>query len=152
MKKIFTDGAATLKEINGEYVRENGGWAFADIGENNKIIFESNGGEMNTSNNRMELTAILNALNYSNEAEIISDSAYCVNMLKENGWIYSWAKNGWTRGKKHEPIENIDIIKQIWGKLQTGNYIFTKVKGHSDNEWNNYVDRLAVKAKESIKE
>ena len=109
----------------------------------------------NTTNNYCELYAILMALsycsvNYSNDNifEINSDSAYCVNMLKENGWIYSWAKNGWTRGKKREPIENLELIKQIWNYMQELNVKFVKVKGHSGNkDWNDYVDKLAVKAK-----
>ena len=56
--------------------------------------------------------------NYSGRPiEIRSDSAYCVNMLKPGGWVYGWEKNGWTRGKKHEPIENLEIIQKIYKYL-----------------------------------
>ena len=112
----------------------------------------------NTTNNYCELYAILMALKYFKKEQskdilkIYSDSTYCVNMLKSGGWIYSWAKNGWTRGKKHEPIENLEIIKEIYSYLEKSKNIdFIKVKGHSgDKDWNNYVDKLAVKAKMEV--
>ena len=149
MIKIYSDGAATMKCIDGEYQRGNGGWAWAAI-NNDELIKADYDHQETTTNNRMELTAILMALKaYKNERniDIYSDSAYCVNMLKEKGWIYSWANNNWTRGKKHEPIENIDIIKQIYEYLQNGNISFYKVTGHSINKWNNFVDKLAVEGK-----
>ncbi len=154
---IFTDGAATMKCVNGEYTRCNGGAAMAIISEQGGIEYSESKHFENTTNNFCELYAILMALSYcyvnypKNNIEIHSDSAYCINMLKENGWIYSWVKNGWTRGKKHEKIENLDIIKQIWDYMQKLNVSFVKVKGHSGNkDWNDYVDKLAVKAKEEL--
>lgn len=158
MIKIYSDGAATMKNINGEYVRCNGGAAMAIINEQNEIIYSASRHFENTTNNFCELYAILMALSYcsvnypTEKIEIYSDSAYCVNMLKENGWIYSWAKNGWTRGKKREPIENLELIKQIWSYMQELDIKFVKVKGHSGNkDWNDYVDKLAVKAKMEVK-
>lgn len=152
---IFTDGAASMNLVNGEYQRGNGGSAMAIINDKEEIEYSASKHFDNTTNNYCELYAILMALsycsvNYSNDNifEINSDSAYCVNMLKENGWIYSWAKNGWTRGKKREPIENLELIKQIWSYMQELNIKFVKVKGHSGNkDWNDYIDKLAVKAK-----
>lgn len=151
---IYTDGAATIRQVNGKYVRENGGWAWAAIDDEDNLIISNSGGEKETTNNRMELMAILNALdNVTGDITFNCDSAYCVNMLKDGGWIYGWEKNNWTRGKKHEPIENLDIIKRIFTHLKRGDKIeFVKVKGHSTIKWNNYVDELAVKAKLSIKE
>lgn len=154
---IFTDGAATMKCINGEYQRENGGAAMAVI-QDEKVIYEETKHFENTTNNYCELYAILMALKYFKKEQpkdilkIYSDSAYCVNMLKSGGWIYSWAKNGWTRGKKHEPIENLEIIKEIYRYLEKSKNIeFIKVKGHSgEKDWNDYVDKLAVKAKMEI--
>lgn len=146
---IYCDGAASMKCVNGEYIRENGGWAWAAIDDNDNLIESNYGGEKNTTNNRMELMAILMALK-ENEGDIdfYCDSAYCVNMLKPGGWIYGWAVNGWTRGKKHEPIENLDIVEEIFFQLQRGNNInFIKVKGHAGDKWNEYVDSLAVKGK-----
>ena len=145
---IYTDGAATMKCINGEYTRENGGWAWAAIDDNDNLIKADFGGGSNTTNNRMELMAILNALRtFKKDLTIYSDSAYCVNMLKPGGWIYGWERNGWARGKKHEPIENLEIIKEIWGYL--GNNIeFIKIKGHAcGDDWNAFVDKLAVEGK-----
>lgn len=106
MLKFYTDGASTMKKINNEWIRCNGGAAMVCINDENKIIAEYKRGLKNTTNNYCELHAIYLALSYWNnnypneEIEIYSDSAYCVNMLKENGWIYSWEKNGWTRGKE----------------------------------------------------
>lgn len=152
---IFTDGAASMNLVNGEYQRGNGGSAMAIINDKEEIEYSASKHFYNTTNNYCELYAILMALSYcsvnyskDNIFEINSDSAYCVNMLKENGWIYSWAKNGWTRGKKREPIENLELIKQIWNYMQELNIKFVKIKGHSGNkDWNDYVDKLAVKAK-----
>jgi ribonuclease HI len=146
-----------MKCINGEYQRENGGAAMAVI-QDEKVIYEETKHFENTTNNYCELYAILMALKYFKKEQpkdilkIYSDSAYCVNMLKSGGWIYSWAKNGWTRGKKHEPIENLEIIKEIYRYLEKSKNIeFIKVKGHSgEKDWNDYVDKLAVKAKMEI--
>ena len=154
---IYSDGAATMKCVNGEYQRENGGAAMAVI-QDEKVIYEETKYFENTTNNYCELYAILMALKYFKKEQskdilkIYSDSAYCVNMLKSGGWIYSWAKNGWTRGKKHEPIENLEIIKEIYSYLEKSKNIdFIKVKGHSgEKDWNNYVDKLAVKAKMEV--
>lgn len=154
---IYSDGAATMKCINGEYQRENGGAAMAVI-QDEKVIYEETKYFENTTNNYCELYAILMALKYFKKEQskdilkIYSDSTYCVNMLKSGGWIYSWAKNGWTRGKKHEPIENLEIIKEIYSYLEKSKNIdFIKVKGHSgEKDWNDYVDKLAVKAKMEV--
>lgn len=158
MKKIviYTDGAASMKCVNGEYTRCNGGAAMAIINEQGKIEYSASKHFENTTNNFCELYAIAMALSYcsvnylKHTIEIYSDSAYCVNMLKPGGWIYSWEKNGWTRGKKHETIENLEIIKQIWNYVQELNVTFVKVKGHSGDYANEFVDKLAVKAKEEV--
>ena len=122
MIKIYSDGAATMKNINGEYIRCNGGAAMAIVNEQNEIIYSASRHFENTTNNFCELYAILMALSYcsvnypTEKIEIYSDSAYCVNMLKENGWVYSWEKNNWTRGKKHEKIdETMDRLKEKYG-------------------------------------
>ena len=92
---IFTDGAASMNLVNGEYQRGNGGSAMAIINDKEEIEYSASKHFNNTTNNYCELYAILMALNYcsvnysnDNIFEINSDSAYCVNMLKENGWIY----------------------------------------------------------------
>ena len=100
MLKIWTDGSCLGNP-------GPGGWAF--VATNGKDTAERSGGEKNTTNNRMELTALIFALaatqtRYKNDKCVIkSDSAYCVNMF--NDWIYNWQRNGWVRQKK-QPIEN----------------------------------------------
>ena len=153
---IYTDGAATMKCVNGRYERCSGGAAFAVVSEDLSEIYHSAAKHFdNTTNNYCELYAILMALEYCKETydnklviEIRSDSAYCVNMLKKGGWIYSWVRNGWTRGPKHQPIENLDVIKQIYDLLDN-KVKFVKVKGHSGEIGNTLVDSLAVAAKKN---
>lgn len=155
---IYTDGAATMRKVDGQYVREAGGWAYAVLDENDKLMFDNYGHADNTTNNEMELNAIFQGLMRFNSfgcsgktVEIRSDSAYCVNIFNE--WIKGWKANGWTRGKKHEPIENVTLIKNIdWALSEAtrrfNKVTFVKVKGHANDEWNNYVDKLAVDGKE----
>ena len=161
--KYYTDGACTLIKTEKGYEKGPGGWAWVRIDpETNKILKYDSGHKDKTTNNEMELMAILAALAYydahsydEREADwvyIYSDSAYCVNIF--TNWIKNWKANGWTRGKKHEPIENLEIIKKIdrlIEKFSTGfrQVEFIKVPGHSNNEFNNYVDKLAVEAKNS---
>ena len=155
---FYTDGAATMKKINGEYVREAGGWGVVLL-VNDCHIWAGCGHADNTTNNEMELTAIVKALsryghNYfasGDTINIYSDSAYCVNIFTQ--WIEGWKRNGWTRGKKHEPIQNVTIIKNIYDYIQNlkKDFIevnFIKVKGHSGEMYNEYADRLAVAAKQ----
>lgn len=160
---FWTDGAVLMrKDVNGEYIREAGGWAFAIIDiKNNIVTFNNHGHSEKASNNEMELMAIYKALLYyannlsdtdNNIINIYSDSAYSINIYTQ--WITAWEKNGWTRGKKHEPIQNLKLIQDTWSLINTiknDNTIinFIKVKGHSSNKWNEYVDNLAVAAKES---
>ncbi len=91
----------------------------------------------------MELSAILSALYHvevSDETDVIiySDSAYCVNLI--NTWMYSWADNNWKRPKNQE-VKNLDLIQEIYRLAYLAE--IKKVKGHSTDYWNNYVDTLA---------
>lgn len=154
----YTDGAATMKKVDGEYVREAGGWGFVEL-LNEKQISTINGGSPKTTNNEMELYAILSALRQflsygetGSEVEICSDSAYCINIYTQ--WAKNWEKNGWTRGKKHEPIENLEIIKETWNTISNINRRFCKIKwtkviGHNGNYYNEVADNLAVRGKRS---
>ena len=150
MKKVdlYTDGACSGNPGPGGY------GVILKYGDYEREI---SGGEEKTTNNRMELKGIscalgkLIAMKVSGEKiNIYSDSAYCVNIF--TNWIKSWKANGWTRGKKHEPIENVDIIKEIDTKIAAlrnsfCEVDFIKVKGHNNVEWNEYVDRCAVMGK-----
>lgn len=161
----YTDGAATMKkDSEGNYLRQAGGWGVICLNEKMEEVQRLSGGEEETTNNRMELMAIWNALNLAEYGtrnvkgpiiiNIYSDSAYCVNIFTQ--WIKGWISRGWKKADK-KPIENLTLIQQIWNKINqiagedSFNTInFIKVKGHDDVYWNNEADKLAVAAKEEI--
>lgn len=155
--KIYTDGAATMEFKNGQYIRVAGGWAYVILDGNDNEVMGGFSGELETTNNAMELTAIKEGLQrfltfgYTGKGiELYSDSAYCINIF--TNWIKSWKVNGWTRGKKHEPIENVEIIKEIDRLIDELNrrfceVKFVKVKAHNGNYWNEKVDAMAVEGK-----
>jgi ribonuclease HI len=112
------------------------------------------GGEVATTNQRMEIHAVLDALQtYSEVAndhggpvriEIVSDSTYVVNCFRDNWWV-KWERNGWRNSKK-EPVANVDLWKPLIELVRTGDVTFRWVKGHSGDPMNDLVDRLAVDA------
>lgn len=119
-----------------------GGWGAVLMYKGNKK--ELSGGKKDTTNNIMEITAViegLKQLKYECEVEIYSDSAYVVNAFQQ-GWIYNWMKNHWqTSGK--EPVKNKELWQELYNLTKRHKVEFIKVKGHSDNEWNNRCDELA---------
>ena len=155
---FYTDGAATMrKDENGNYIREAGGCAFALFNEKDELVYQHSGHADKTTNQRMELMAIFDALSYyidkklhsGDIVNIYSDSAYCINIFTQ--WVEGWRNNGWTR-KGNKPIENLDIIKEIYTRIVNlkNHFVtvnFIKVAGHSNDEHNNLVDALAVAAK-----
>lgn len=136
--EIYTDGACSGNP-------GKGGWgALLISGENKKEI---SGAEKETTNNRMELTAPIEALKLVKrpcKIKLYSDSAYLVNAFV-NGWIYNWQKNGWKTADKKD-VKNRDLWEQIYKFTQIHDIEWIKVKGHSDNEYNNLCDKLAVAA------
>ncbi len=130
------------------HVRGNpgpGGWgAVLMYGENKKEIC---GNSKETTNNIMELTAVIEALKLLKEeceVDLYSDSAYVVNGF-EKGWIYNWKKNNWkTSGK--DDVKNKELWEELYSLTQKHKVNFIKVKGHSDNEYNNRCDYLATNA------
>lgn len=135
---IYTDGACSGNP-------GPGGWgAILMYHENKKEI---SGGQKDTTNNIMELTAViegLKALKFPCEVELYSDSAYVVNAF-DKGWIYNWVKNNWkTAGK--ESVKNQELWQELYELTKTHKVKFHKVKGHSDNEYNNRCDELARNA------
>lgn len=135
---IYTDGACSGNP-------GKGGWgALLIAGENKKEI---SGAEKDTTNNRMELTAPIEALKLVKrpcKIKLYSDSAYLVNAFV-NGWIYNWQKNGWKTADKKD-VKNRDLWEEIYKYTQIHKIEWIKVKGHSDNEYNNLCDKLAVAA------
>ena len=120
-----------------------GGWgAILIYGETKKEI---SGFCEKTTNNIMEITAVLEAvklLKFPCEIKIYSDSAYVVNCFKQN-WINNWKKNNW-KGSDKKPVKNKELWEELYNRLQEHKYEFIKVKGHSDNEFNNRCDYLAT--------
>ncbi|MBO5477110.1 MAG: ribonuclease HI [Clostridia bacterium] len=144
MKKVilYTDGACSGNPGPGGY---------GAILIYNNIEKEISGGEKDTTNNKMEMMAVIKGLEMLKEpceVEVYSDSAYVVNSI-EKGWIYSWKKNGWKKADKKE-VKNIDLWERLLKLMETHKVTFLKVKGHADNELNNRCDRLAVSEREKF--
>ena len=112
---------------------------------------EISGGMKQTTNNIMEITAViegLKMLKYKCEVEIYSDSAYVVNAFN-NKWIYGWIKNNWINSSK-EPVKNKELWQELYNLTKQHEVKFIKVKGHSDNKYNNRCDELARAAIKNI--
>ena len=98
----------------------------------------------NTTNNIMELSSVIDGLSILKEpcqVRVYSDSAYVVNAINQK-WIDAWIKNNWTTSSK-DPVKNKELWVQLLNLLQIHKIEFVKVKGHSDNQWNNRCDELA---------
>lgn len=123
----------------------HGGWGAILMYKDNKK--EISGGEKNTTNNIMELTAVIQALKlvkFPCKISVYSDSAYVVNAFVQ-GWIYNWLKKGWKTADGN-PVKNKELWEQLYSFTKTHDIKFIKVKGHSDNEFNNRCDELARNA------
>ena len=136
---IYCDGACS----GNQYESNTGGWgAVLVFKSKEKEIF---GGEKNTTNQRMELTACIRALEQLKSSqypiEIYSDSAYLVNCINK-AWYKKWEKNGWKNAKK-EPVENQDLWETLLKFLDTYNIKFIKVEGHAGITLNEKADKLA---------
>ena len=137
MKKvdIYTDGACSGNP-------GPGGWASILIyNGKEKIIF---GFEKETTNNRMELLAVIKGLEILKEpceVDLFSDSAYVCNAIKEN-WIENWQLNNWKNSQKKQVL-NIELWQKLLDLMCVHKVTFNKVKGHADNKNNNRCDELA---------
>lgn len=139
---IYTDGACSGNP-------GPGGWGAVLIYEGNQR--EISGGAVHTTNNRMELSAALEALRALKEpchVLLHSDSAYLVNAFEKH-WLQAWERNGWKTASKN-PVENQDLWQDLL--VQTKQHVveFVKVKGHSANELNNRCDELARTAVKNL--
>ena len=133
---IYTDGACSGNP-------GPGGWG--TILEWQGHEKELSGGEAQTTNNRMELTAVLTALSLLKEpctVELYSDSKYVVDAI-DKGWLYGWQKKGWIKADK-KPVLNVDLWQQLLPLLARHDVHLHWVKGHAENEKNNRCDQLAV--------
>ena len=133
---IYTDGACSGNPGPGGWV------AILEWQGHEK---ELSGGEAQTTNNRMELTAVLTALSLLKEpctVELYSDSKYVVDAI-DKGWLYGWQKKGWIKADK-KPVLNVDLWQQLLPLLARHDVHLHWVKGHAENEKNNRCDQLAV--------
>lgn len=148
---FYTDGSCSTKT-------EMGGWACVCI-EDDTLIDTQQGYEPYTTNNRMELMAVLSALESADniasrrvDCTIYCDSAYVVNCIN-NGWYHNWLENGWRTSDKQD-VKNKDLWSRIIalyiklkGKIELS---FIKIEGHTGNKWNEYVDLLAKKQRQLL--
>ena len=133
---LYTDGACSGNP-------GPGGWGA--ILEWNGIEKELSGGEKNTTNNRMELTAVIRGLEALKEpciVELYSDSKYVIDALVK-GWAVSWKKRGWIKSDK-KPALNPDLWEQLLALTKVHKLTCHWVKGHAENPYNNRCDQLAV--------
>ena len=133
---LYTDGACSGNP-------GPGGWGcILEWGGHEK---ELSGGEENTTNNRMELTAVIRGLEALKErcvVELYSDSKYVIDAL-EKGWAWGWKKRGWVKSDK-KPALNPDLWEQLLNLSQKHELHCHWVKGHAENPKNNRCDQLAV--------
>ena len=143
MKKviIFSDGACSGNP-------GPGGWAaIMKYGNIEKEIF---GAENGTTNNRMEMLAAIKALESLKEecyVDLYTDSVYLKDGITK--WIHSWKINNWKSSSK-KPVKNVDLWEKLDMLANKHKITWHWIKGHSDNEYNNRVDVLAVKAREML--
>ncbi len=140
--EVYTDGACSGNP-------GPGGWgAILRYAGHEK---ELSGGEAMTTNNRMELTAVIAALEALKEScivELWSDSKYVIDALSQ-GWAAKWRQNGWKKPDK-KPALNPDLWERLLELTEKHEMRYHWVKGHAENEYNNRCDALAVAARESI--
>ena len=135
---IYTDGACSGNP-------GPGGWGSILMYKNN--IKEISGALKDTTNNVMELTAVIEALRllkFKCDVKLHSDSAYVINAFNQK-WIYGWIKNGWKNSNK-ELVKNKELWEELYSLTKIHNVEFIKVKGHADNKYNNRCDEMARNA------
>jgi len=135
MIKIFTDGACSGNP-------GIGGWGVVILINDNDPVFLK-GGEIQTTNNRMELTAAIKALKYLKEPQfitLITDSKYVKEGIET--WIVNWKKNGWKTASK-KPVKNKELWVELDSQITKHNITWNWVKGHAGDRYNEKADFLA---------
>ncbi|TWT51631.1 Ribonuclease HI [Thalassoglobus neptunius] len=140
--QLFTDGACSGNP-------GPGGWAYVLRHPASNTEKEGSGGDRETTNNQMELMAVISgllALTRPSEVEVVTDSVYVAKGSQE--WMPNWKRNGWRRkeGKSWKPVKNLELWQQIDELLSKHQVRFTVVKGHSGHPENERCDELAVAA------
>jgi ribonuclease HI len=135
---IYTDGACSGNPGPGGY---------GTVMIYNGMRKELSGGYRDTTNNRMEIMAVLKgleALKNPCKVTVCSDSKYVVDAI-EKGWLANWRKNNWIKSNKEKAL-NVDLWKRLLALMEIHDVSFNWVKGHHENEENNRCDQLAVQA------
>ena len=138
--EVYTDGACSGNP-------GPGGWGAVLRYRFDGKVYEKelSGGDASTTNNRMELTAVIQALSLLKEPCIVdlwSDSKYVIDAL-EKGWARGWKKRGWVKSDK-KPALNVDLWEQLLSLIARHEMHYHWVKGHAENEYNNRCDEMAV--------
>lgn len=132
---IFTDGSCDPNP-------GPGGWGYVWV-EAGEILGQASGRDPDTTNNRMELTALIEAyeaLPADATSTLYSDSQLCVNTI--NQWAAGWEERGWKR--KTGPIKNLDLVKRLWTLAQAKTGLELQwIRAHDGSRWNEYADALA---------
>ena len=140
---IYSDGACSGNP-------GPGGWgAILRYGEH---IKEISGGEAQTTNNRMELTAVLRALSMLKEpcrVHLVSDSKYVLDALSK-GWVWGWKKKGWIKSDK-KPALNVDLWEQLLPHIAKHEMVYEWIKGHAGHPENERCDAMAVAESQKYK-
>jgi ribonuclease HI len=133
---VFTDGSC-------EGNPGPGGWGFVWV-EDDGIVAEKRGYEAQTTNNRMELTALIEAyrvLPRDARIRVYSDSQLCVKTINE--WADGWARRGWRR--KGGPVANLELVRELYGLARAHPHVELRwIRAHDGSRWNEYVDALAT--------
>lgn len=140
---LYTDGACSGNP-------GVGGWGAVLIFKNKEKRIS--GAQPSTTNNRMEMTAVIEGLKCLKEpcaVTVYSDSAYTVNAFVQ-GWVDSWQQNGFKKAD-NKPVLNADLWAELLSLTKTHIVSFKKVKGHADNKYNNICDKLATDAVKNFK-
>ena len=133
---LYTDGACSGNPGPGGYC------AILKMGEHSKII---SGAEKSTTNNRMELTAVimgLKALKRPCEVIVVSDSKYVCDAINQK-WLYGWIKKGWKKSD-NKAVLNPDLWQELYDLITTHNVTFKWIKGHAGHPYNEKCDEIAV--------
>ncbi len=136
---VYTDGACQNNQAPGG---QPGGWACVFVDGPSYSGFDPR-----TTNNRMELTAAIEALKHTSphsRVTILSDSAYVVNAFLQN-WFQGWQRRGW-KNAKGQPVENQDLWRELKTLADARYVTWKKVKGHAGDRFNEMADQLAVDA------
>ena len=143
---IYVDGACR----NNQKDNNVGAWAFIVFKGGQKLGSKSNA-EFGTTNNKQELTAVYEALKWSNKlgepVNIYCDSEYVINSVTK--WMIGWYSKGWVKADG-KPVANLDLMKSIYSVYNPDKHTFIKIKGHSGNTGNDAVDELCNVAMDEL--